>query len=356
MNGIYKRQFAILIFFAGVVFKLAFLPAYLTEIVANDNIFAVAVYLLFDFLCLFLIYYIAKNRVIEKLPHNLRAGIMLALFALFALKFAVMSGEVSYCISSNLFKDGHVVFVYAAIGALTSYIAVKGGGVLAKMGEIFVVAVVVCLAINLVTVESDVNFMYNLPFFATDGKSFFSALDKYYMWTGDFLPLIVFTITDGKKKSKTMPLMIALTAVTVIAHYAFLNAVFKSGAAKTDNLLVALGTFNIGNILVGRTDALSLTVWFIMAVINLALTLLAATESASYFLKDRRIGTAAVNVFTVLLYIFGLKNVSKLFDLSTGAIRYFVLAVGTLAPIVIIVCHTLQKRSVRRALEARKRL
>ncbi|MDR3263797.1 MAG: GerAB/ArcD/ProY family transporter [Clostridiales bacterium] len=349
MNLVYKRQFAVLIFFAGAAFKIAFLPAYITKAVGNGNTALIALYVLFDLLLLAAVYYIAKKNIIADLPKNFRAGMMMILFVYFAIKFAVMSGDVSYCISDNLFKDAYIVFIYAAIGALTSYIAVKGSRVTARLGEIFVALTVIGLFVNLVTAESEINFMYNLPLFSGSAPNFFEAFDKLYMWTGDYLPLIIFTLTDTKKKSKLMPYMIALTAVTVVGHYVFLNAIFKAGASAVDNLIVSLGSFNIGNILVGRTDALSLSVWFVMAVINLSVTMLAATECASYFLKDRRIGTAAVNVFTVLLYIFGFKNINKLYGFATGQIRYFILAAEILVPAAIIIAYLFKKKKEKTA-------
>jgi VanZ family protein len=257
------------------------------------------------------------------------------------------------------------------LAALSGYMAVKGCGIIAKMGEILIAFTVICLVINLVTVESDVNFMCNFPLFTARAGDFFKTADRYLLWTGDFMPLIVFNISDKQKKagdadcvdgadkkrkkpSKTIPLMIAMTALATVVHYIFLNAVFKSSAGKVDNLLVALGTFNVGNILVGRTDVLSLAVWFIMAVMNLALSLAAATECSSYFLKDRRAGTAAVIVFTAIMYVLVFKNINRSFEFATGYVRYFIFAVEVCLPLLMIFGHKISTRKMR-ILSARRR-
>jgi hypothetical protein len=255
-----------------------------------------------------------------------------------------MSGEASFCVSENLFKDAYIFFIFVAIGAITSYIAIKGSTVLARLGEIFIVFVILFLFINVITVESETDIMGNLPLFDISANKLFSAFDKHYVWTGDFLPLIVFGLTDTKKKSKLLPWMIAGSIVMIFGHYIFLNALCRAGAAKIDNLIVELGTFNVGNILIGRTDALSFSVWNIMVIVSLSLTMLAATEASSYFLKDRRIGTAIVNVVAALFYIFGFKNVDKLYAFATGGIRYFMLFVQVFVPIVIIAGYNYTKR------------
>ncbi|MDR3292697.1 MAG: hypothetical protein LBT20_01170 [Clostridiales bacterium] len=364
-NTVYKRQFAFLLFFSGTVFKIAFLPSYITEAGGHANLLLIGAYLLFEFLLLIPIFCVVKYNLLAVLPKNFRAGVMILLFAFCAVKFSVMSGEAVFCISDNLFKDAYLVFIFFALTALVSYIAVKGSTVLARMSELFIFIVVVCLIVNLITVQSDMDFMFNLPLVGGGTRGFFGTLDRFLLWTGDFVPLMVFTlaaprntdasqakntprqggsiprIKDGKKagakKSKVLPIMIGLTVVIVFAHYVFLNAIFKSAGEKVDNLIVDLGTFNIGNILVGRTDALSLGVWFVMIVLNLSLTMLAATEASSYFLRDRRMGTVAVNVFAVVLYLVGFKNMSKMFDFATGGIRYFMLAAEIVLPTAAVV-------------------
>jgi hypothetical protein len=347
MNVVYRRQFAILTFFAGAVFKIAFLPAYITEALGSDNILLISAYLALDFALLALIVHVVKIRAVESLPKNLKAGIMLTLFVFCAVKFSATAGEVAFCIADNLFKESYLIFIIAAICALSGYIAVKGSEVLARLGEIFIVFTAICLAVNLITVESDVNFAYNLPLFSSRPSEFFHTFDRFYMFTGDFLPLIVFSFKETKKKSKLLPILAGAAALTVVCHYVFLNAIFKNGAAAPENLIVGLGAFNIGNMLLGRADALALGVWLIMATVNLSLTLFAATEASSAFLKDRRIGTAAVAAFTVFMCIFLFKNTRALYEFSTGIVRYFMLAAEILIPLSILTAYGISRKKLK---------
>ncbi|MDR2047577.1 MAG: GerAB/ArcD/ProY family transporter [Clostridiales bacterium] len=348
VNAVYKRQFAIAVFFAGTVFKIAFLPAYITGVLANENVLLAAAYLVFDFILLGLIWYIVKTRALETLPDKFRAAVMLVLFCRCAVKFAVMAGEASFCAADNLFDDANVLFIYAAIGALTSYIAVKGANTLVRLGEIFIAVTLLCLVLNLITAESEIDFGHNLPLFTVKAADFFSAFDKFYMWTGDFLPLIVFGLKETRRKSKLPPFIIAAVALTVVGYYVFLNAVFRGGAANTGNLIVELGSFNIGNILVGRTESLSLALWFVMITVNLSLTMLAATDASSYFLKDRRWGTAAVNAFAVFTLVFLAGNMRELFGFAVGGIRYFMLAADVFIPLSVIAAAMFGKNKNRR--------
>ncbi|MDR2090848.1 MAG: spore germination protein [Clostridiales bacterium] len=354
MNVVYRRQFAVLIFFAGVVFKIAFLPAYITEGIQNDNLLLILSYLIFDLALLALVFHIVKTRAIESLPKNFKSGIMLILFVFFAVKFAVMAGEAAFCVADNLFEESYLLFIIASICGLTGYIAVKGSGVLARLGEIFIVFTVICLVLNLITAESEVDFRYNFPLFRSDASEFFYTFDKFYMFTGDFLPLIVFTFKESEKKSK-LPFIFAASAVlTVVGHYVFLNAIFKSGAAAADNLIVNLGAFNVGNVLIGKADALSLGVWFIMAAVNLSLTLLAATEVSSHFLRERRLGAAIAAAFAVFMCVFVFKNARALYEFTTGAVRYFMLTAEILVPVSVLAAYKIDKKNKKNGDENRE--
>ncbi|MDR1906550.1 MAG: hypothetical protein LBQ27_06550, partial [Clostridiales bacterium] len=83
MNVIYKRQLSILIFFAGLVFKISFLPVHITNAAANNNIVIILAYMIFDFALLGLVYYIIKNKAVQSLPKSFATFLMILLYIWF---------------------------------------------------------------------------------------------------------------------------------------------------------------------------------------------------------------------------------------------------------------------------------
>ena len=366
MNVIYKRQFAVLIFIAGVVFKTAFLPVYLSREVLNGNWQLMLFFLAFELILFALVYDTVKNKRIYDLPGSLRAGIMIILFVYFTIRTVVMTGEAAFFVSRAFFEGSYFALIVIMFGAVLFYSAMKNGRAMARLLELLIFLILAGYVANLAITGASAEFSANLPLFPVGLDKFIKAFGRYSLWTGDFLPLLFFQIEENqrtperlnhrgkkRKKSREIPYALGLYVLAVTAYCLTLNAVFKADSWRADNLTTSLGAHNILNRLIGRADALSLTVWLIPTVLSLSLNLFAALEASSYFLKNKRVGAAIVAVAAAVLFFTALKSSDGLMRFARSA-GYFMLAAGFSSAAIIAVAGRIYGRGSRGRKNAKK--
>lgn len=290
-----KHQFAVLIIFIPLVFKMAMLPSLMFQTSGSDMWLSVTILVSMEIVQLSLILAIQKMGGIDGLKkavgiHWTRL-ILLPLVFVFLTKSLVFFNEIVNYASSFLFYNVEDWSIKIALLIAIGYLALKGTKAIGRISELSLVFLPFILIIGLSFGKVDLHFEYVLPFFEDGAAPVFDGIWKYIFYAFDFSPFLFIGIAEKKKspppmdkglnlnnnrRKKAFPWFTvgSVAAIAgVAATYLLFIASYGDASYLVDNAFARLASFNVVTTEIGSIDWPAVIFWLVMAIVCISLKL-----------------------------------------------------------------------------------
>lgn len=339
MNYLTKKQLAILIFFIPLAFKMAMLPSLLYKECGASFYVGIGIITALEFLQLAVILKIVSFGGFEKIEKTFGkvAKYALALPFLFTImiKTIIFSAEIFNYTTQYLFYNISPLPIIFALCVTAFYVAVKGAKTIGRIYELSVWLIPLIVIFGVFFGKSELCADYLLPVFENGVTDTIKGLDKYIIYTFDFSPLLFFRIEKGKNLSVIISSVLSVLAVT--GCYMIFLVSYGRASFLIPDAFARLASFNTVVSEIGSLDWPSSILWISVSVANIGLKLCAIGEIGSFFnlKKPWLIGLAAV--VTAIVLMTALATYDKIIALATSAIRYAVVGIEIVVPIVMLI-------------------
>ena len=353
-NALKKRQYALLAFFMPFVFKFVMLPALLQEYAGRDSWVAILFITILEFLQLAIIVAVDNSggikAVKEKYGKFLLFAVTVPLIFVAGSKLVVLGMEVINYATSYLFYNitGEKVTIVLFIAIF--YVGVKRAKVLGRLADVMLWMLPVIALVGIFFGKVDLNENYVMPIMAEGIGGVAKGLDKYIMWTFDLTPLLFF------ERDKSEPERVPSVVVASISSIVFITGLYilyimnyGGGGVLINNAFSSLGSFNVVNTEIGSIDWPTITVWLSMAVITLSAKTSAVGRICEEVGVKYELATFVFCLITCVVSVTLAYNPERAIGYATSAVRYVVVGLDVLVPIVLyILLFFAKKNSVER--------
>lgn len=349
-NQIYKNQFAIIAFMTMIVFKIAMLPKYLSNSSGSDAIFSVLVLLAIEVIMYIVVFFIARDINLLSLENKFfMVPIMLIIFVMSSMRGAVLYSELIDYSTTTLFDHNRSTFILLAFTPILAYFTYKGGTVLAKLSELVFYISIVTLVLMISIAKVDLDFDNFLPICEKGGIEVLNGIDKHFVWFGDYIPLLFFSIKKNNSKfldKYSFPLCILGGVIFVLLFYVAFIGIYGEAGGIVNYAFNKIAIFNRLTELLGTTNYISVIAWLFMALMQLSLLLYSANVTLSYFIKNR-IVALIINIGVMsIIQLLVIQNVDNAYLFAVSEIRYFIMVAQYLVPIAILLYAKLSKKAL----------
>jgi uncharacterized membrane protein len=235
-------------------------------------------------------------------------------------------------------------FQLLAIMLVVYYISYKGIKTIARTSQVIIILFVIALIFAVFTFRVETHWDNILPVMPDGAGGVIQAVDKHFVWFGDFTPFLFLTLQDKKKdKDKfSIPLLLILTYIAVIFFMLLFTAIYGGAGVLISHAFAELTVFSNADGLEAFMFPLILC-WLMMAVIRLALLTFTAISAGQIVFKKRLPVTIVLFIATfILMNFFG--DIDKAYQISTSPSRYFALSLMYGIPLGLTVFVTVQKK------------
>lgn len=337
MNTVTGKQFAILVFIMTLTFKIGRLPSLMADKCGNSALAAVIIYLAVELVIFAVVYRCVKNRAFETIDKHLPVFASKALYfaaaAYFIMKLTLMLLGTTLFVNVNL-SDSMPEWEAAVLLLVpVTYMAVKGIKAIGRTSEILFWPIAAFVLFSLVFMKTDIDINRNLPILNTDLKTFLGQINNFYFWFGDYIPLMLLSVSDAGKKYVTASL--AAGVAVALTVYVLLNAVYGELMSYISEPLVKFAAFNQFGKMLGRLDWTGIIAWLAMAVIYSSLFMWAAVECLGRII-GKRWPAVAFTAGTVLVLSLVIPNLERLSEYAMSGIKYFAAFYNYVLPFAIL--------------------
>ncbi len=338
-NTIYNSQFASLSFITMITFKTAMLPKYLASAVGRDSWITVLIMVAIELLMYVAVYYTARRINLQEEKNKVFiAPIMLAIFMLSMVRVIVLYSEMVDYTATTLFDHRRSIFIIITFAPVLGYLVYKGGNVIARLGEILLYVVVAVIATQTVLIQIDLDWSNILPVMVDNGDKVGKGIYNHFMWFGDFIPLLFFSVVNNKNKIMakiSVPIALTVAGVLVVLFFLVFTAAYGGAGILVNYAFNKMAVFNKISALVGASNALSVTTWLIMALLQLSMLIYSAAMSLSYFIKKKNLAIVIVIVAVSLIEAFWVQNVNNGYAFATSWVKWGVAAIQYTVPVIL---------------------
>ena len=338
MNSIEKRQLGFLVFFVPIIFKVAMLPSMLTKEMGNDAWFGILTMLILEFIQLFFIVSVVKEGGFPALKEKIGKGwyllLTVPLLLVFGVKTIVYVAEGINYVSTFLFYNTQKVNVTILLMIAVGYIAIAGVNTMGRLSEIMVWVLPVIFVVGFAFGEVRLKPEYVAPVLTNGYLPVLKGIGKYMMWTFDLTPLLFCSMTDKHPKRPLLPIAAVTCTVTITVFYLLFIMNYGGSAQYIEHAFAALAAFNVVNTEIGSIDWPTITIWMGMMLIALGLKAYGAGKIGEGFGLPYRIGTVIFVAIATILCLFVFHNLEKGIALGVSVMKYIVIAIDCLVPVV----------------------
>ena len=340
-NVVYKSQFASMSFITITTFKMAMLPKYMASVAGRDSWLSVIVLMALEIMMYIAVYYVVRRINFQEDKNKLIiAPIMILILLVSLVRVSVLYSEMINYTATTLFDHNRSNFIVLAFAPVLAYLVYKGGNVLGRLSEILLYVLIVVLILQAMLIRMDVDWTNLLPIMVDNGEDMFSGIYMHFMWFGDFMPLLFFSVVDNKTKALnklSIPLALTIGGGLVVLLFLVFTAAYGDAGVMVNYAFNKLAVFNKVSALIGASNALSVTTWLIMAIMQLSLIIYSATSALSYFIKSKSVAILLVITTVSLVEIFWIQKVDRAYVFAIGWIKWFVASVQYIVPIILVV-------------------
>lgn len=328
-NKIYTEQYLLLAFISIITFKVVMLAQYLVSTAGNEAYITMAIMITIEIMMTAVVYGIVKNGSLLELdiPKPLKGLFAVLLFFTALVKCTLLGSEgVSY-ISTSIYDNVRWSYVTLALMIVCTYLAYKGGKVIARTSQIFFWLMAISFAFHVVFSNTQLELVNLLPFKLSPKIAV--AGDRYLIWFGDYTSLLFFSIAKspnakGKRMWIWTVLAVAGTLICAVGLMIIFICIFGESGAVIGNAFLNVSSLNKIAFMIGSMDLPTVFSWVVMCIIRLSLLLFAAKECAKFFFGDKWWISVVCGVAAYIAIVYGIGNLKTSFKVATSVIRYFV--------------------------------
>lgn len=348
-NKIYTEQFLLIAFISIITFKVVMLAQYLVSTAGNEAYITMAIMTAIEIMMTAVVYAIIRQGSLfeSDLPKAVKAVFAILLFCTCIIKCSLLGSEgVSY-ISTTIYDNVRWSYITLAIMSVCTYLAYKGGKVIARTSQIFFWLMALSFAFHLVFSNTQLEFINLLPL--EFSSEIAVAGDRYLMWFGDYTSLLFFSIVPGPNKGKKLIiwtiLAILATLLCAVGLMVIFICIFGESGAVIGNAFLNVSALNKIAFMIGSMDLPTVCSWVAMCIIKLSLLIFAAKECAKFFFGDKWWASLICGILTYVIIVYGIGNLKNSFEIATGYIRYFVYFVDFAVVITLYTMIYIRNRS-----------
>jgi len=310
-KSIYKRQLAVILFIISLSYKIVMLPKYMSIAASRDSALVMVVMMAIETVMFVLVYATITRSSILDAGFNkwfLKAMLALLLFSS-SIKLVALLPETLDYISSILFEEGKWFFIIVSLLPVIGYIAYKGMNTIARLSEIIIWFVILAIAFTVLFMKVNLDFANLFPILDDGVEPLGNAIDKHFLWFGDFTPLLIVRLA---KEDKTRferaypPLSMILVDFAVIGFFVAFIAIYGNVASYIDHAFSNIGVYNKISDMLGGVDFPIIIVWLMMSIIKLSFLLYTVTECTAGIIKEKMSDKGKLIIVTAALVIVSL--------------------------------------------------
>lgn len=341
-NTLKQRQYSLLAFFMPFVFKFVMLPAMLQEYAGRDSWVAILFITILEFLQLAIIVAVDNlggiKAVKEKYGKFTLFAVTAPLIFVAGSKLVVLGTEVVNYATSYLFYNITGEKVSIVLFAVIFYVAVKRAKTLGRLADVMLWMLPVIALVGIFFGRIDLNENYVMPIMAEGVGGVAKGLDKYIMWTFDLTPLLFFERDKGKREKIPSVLIASICSIVFITGLYILYVMnYGGGGVLINNAFSSLGSFNVVNTEIGSIDWPTITVWLSMAVITLSAKVSAVGRICEEVGVKYEVVTFIFSAIACIVSVVFAYNPERAIEYATGVVRYVVVGLDVLVPIVLYI-------------------
>ncbi|MGN1042437.1 MAG: GerAB/ArcD/ProY family transporter [Christensenellales bacterium] len=346
MNYLTKKQLSIMAFFIPLAFKMAMLPSLLYKECGADFYFAVGIITAIEFLQLAVILKVVDlggfDGVEEKFGKTAKRILALPFLLSVFIKIIVFTAEIYYYTEQYLFYNISSAPIIISLCMVFFYMALKGAKTIGRIYELSIWLVPIIILLGIFFGKAELCSDYLLPVFSDGLKGMFDGLDKYIIYTFDFSPLLFFKIEKGKKTSVVFSAILCVIAVT--ASYMVFLASYGRASFLIPDAFARLASFNTVVSEIGSLDWPSALLWLTVTIANVALKFCCIGRLGSFFGIKKQVSLAATAIATGAILLFVLETYKKTLELATNPVRYAVVAIEIVIPLIMLLLFSIKKQ------------
>ncbi len=351
-----KRQYGLLIFFIPFVFKFSVLPSILSEKASRDIWIVILMIMLTEISQLIFIVKVDKMGGLDAIKEKYGKGVYYLLsvpiLAVMVLKASVYTSETTSYANSYLFYNITTQGVGIIVILACSYIALKGAKGLGRIIELALWLLPIAVIIGALFGKLKLTPLYALPIAANGLGPIAISFDSALFWALDFSPFLFFkirqdTVLPPRKRSRFPWVPVATIASTLLMVGLYLAYVMNYGGAGhlVDTAFSSLGAFNVVNTEIGSIDWPAITLWLSIAVVSLSLKIFASGKVITCKKIPFPIAILTVALVIIIISQLAFYNLEKAFDFATSFIRYVVLGIELIVPMLAYVLLDVKERN-----------
>ncbi len=344
---LYNSQVASLIFVLSLSFKLSAAPGIISANYGSSTLWLYLLYTVVEVLVTVAILLFAKGAGDSFLTatNSLAYRLVCALCSiLMTIKATVYFCFCASYLSHELFSGVEPYLLYVAFLVPIVYLGIKGTRTIARCAEIFAVIFFGVIMINLIFLDTDMDFGRNLPVFAIEPSEFFKNAPKFGIYLGDCIPFMFVRIRN--KRMPYISLGLALSSLLVNVIILLGVAMYGDALKMATDLLIHIAAFNQLSLEIGRMEWTNLFAMLMMAVLSISFLYRGAINA---FSRATRYSLPAKILFPISLAVFSIfiPSARTVTSFATEEFGYFIFALVLSIPISLLLTLYAQKRKLR---------
>lgn len=341
MDSINKRQFALMACLLPLVFKVATLPRLIAAEAGRDCYISIAIMAIVECIMLAIIVNIHKNGGISAFKKAVGkvgyAVITLPLLLVYGAKSIVYIAEATDYIANSMFYNITNYKVLIMLALIVLFVASRGFKGIGRSIELLIWLSVLIVAVGFCFGEVELHFVNLLPVLGDGFAPVSASIFKYMFWGLDLTPLLFVKVTDISNKKPFILGAGAIMALFATFVYVVFVANYGGSVAIINNAFARLAAFNVVNTEIGSIDWPSIVMWIAMAVMVLATNAIAGGRVLAQKGKLKQVAVGLFCAVVAIIAGYWLYNVELVLDFATSWLRYAVVAVQILVPIIILI-------------------
>jgi hypothetical protein len=344
-NEIYNRQFAILIFFAAMTFKLSNLPTFLSTSVGVNMLAAVMITVI-EIVLYVLVALFIRSGGFDSLDYAYKPAqypLMIIISLFLALKATLFFSGAAYNVKGLMFDQASNELIFLTLIIPIAFMAVKGIRVIARTAEIFFPLVVFLMVFSIAFIKGNMNINYNLPLLTMPIADYTKFTLGYGLWMVDALPFLFLSLKNHKLPYTSLG--IAFSYFAVLACIFLGNALYGNFMVKIGNLFIKVNAFNYFAEELGNLQWMGILAWLTMTAIYLSTLYWGSIEALTRVIKKRNLAAAIILVGS-LISVLVVKEILIRSFIITPIFGYVMLGAGSACIILALSLLGLKKHKI----------
>ncbi len=333
---LYNSQVAALIFVLSLSFKLSAAPGIISANYRSSTLWLYILYTIVEISITLAILLFAKKMGDNFLTatNSLAYRLVCALCSiLMTIKATVYFCFCASYLSHELFSGVEPYLLYIAFLAPIVYLGIKGIRTIARSAEIFAIIFFGVIMINLIFLDTDMDFGRNLPIFAIEPSEFFKNAPKFSIYLGDCIPFMFVRIRN--KRIPYISMGIALSSLLVNVIVLLGVAMYGDALKMATDLLIHIAAFNQLSLEIGRMEWTNLFAMLMMAILSISFlyrgAINAFLRATNYSLPAKILFPASLAVFSIFI-----PSARTVTSFATEEFGYFIFALVITIPILLL--------------------